>query len=89
MGLVGLARGLAQELGPHNIRVNLVSPGLIDTTRQAAWYPDGVGGRGAGPLGRLGDADEIAATCLFLVSEDSGFITGQTIHVNGGSGILG
>ena len=40
----------------------------------------------ASPLGRQGKIDEIAATCLFLVSEDGGFITGQTIHVNGGAG---
>ena len=88
MGLVGLTRGLAQELGSHNIRVNSVSPGVIDTTRQAAWYPDGVG-LDPGPLGRLGEVEEIASTCLFLVSEDSAFITGQTIHVNGGGGVLG
>ncbi len=88
MGLVGLARGLASEFAPHNIRVNVVSPGSIDTRRDnPEWY----GGAGhvpnaAGiPLGRQGHVDEIAATCLFLVSDDGGFITGQTIHVNGGA----
>jgi 3-oxoacyl-[acyl-carrier protein] reductase len=87
MALVGLARGLASEFAPHNIRVNVVSPGSIDTTRtNPEWYggrpPDAAGI----PLGRQGKIDEIAATCLFLVSDDGGFITGQTIHVNGGAG---
>ncbi|HEX2152256.1 MAG TPA: SDR family oxidoreductase, partial [Stellaceae bacterium] len=53
------------------------------------WYTSSPGGhvpKAAGiPLGRQGHVDEIAATCLFLVSEDGGFITGQTIHVNGGA----
>jgi NAD(P)-dependent dehydrogenase (short-subunit alcohol dehydrogenase family) len=87
MGLVGLARSLAIELAPHDIRVNVVCPGSIDTTRaNPQWYggrpPDAAGI----PLGRQGTVDEIAATCLFLVSDDGGFITGQTIHVNGGVG---
>ena len=86
MALVGLARGLASEFAPHNIRVNVVSPGSINTTRtNPEWYgnrpPDAAGI----PLGRQGKIDEIAATCLFLVTDDGGFITGQTIHVNGGA----
>jgi len=85
MGLVGLARSLAAEFAPHNIRVNVVCPGSIDTSRaNPQWYvgrpPDAKGI----PLGRQGSVDEIAATCLFLVSDDGGFITGQTIHANGG-----
>jgi len=87
MALVGLARGLASEFAPHNIRVNVVSPGSIDTIRaNPEWYgnrpPDAAGI----PLGRQGKVDEIAATCLFLVGDGGGFITGQTIHVNGGAG---
>ncbi len=85
MGLVGLARGLASEFAAHNIRVNVVSPGSIDTTRaNPEWYHGRVPNASGIPLGRQGTVDEIAATCLFLVSDDSGFITGQTIHVNGG-----
>ena len=66
-----MARGLASEFAPHNIRVNVVSPGSIDTRRDhPEWYhgrlPNAVGV----PLGRQGTVDEIAATCLFLVSED-------------------
>src|SRR5580693_7247424 len=74
MALVGLARGLASEFAPHNIRVNVVSPGSIDTRRDNPdWYgnrpPDAAGI----PLGRQGKIDEIAATCLFLVSDGGGF----------------
>ncbi|HEX4172863.1 MAG TPA: SDR family oxidoreductase [Acetobacteraceae bacterium] len=86
MGLVGFARGLASEFAPHNIRVNVVSPGSIDTTRaNPEWYQGRVPNAAGIPLGRQGKVEEIAATCLFLVSDDGGFITGQTIHVNGGS----
>src|SRR6478736_4873201 len=87
MGLVGFARGLASEFAPHNIRVNVVSPGSIDTLRaNPEWYGNRPPSAAGIPLGRQGKIDEIAATCLFLVSDDGGFITGQTIHVNGGTG---
>ncbi|HEY1936229.1 MAG TPA: SDR family oxidoreductase [Acetobacteraceae bacterium] len=86
MGLVGFARALASEFAPHNIRVNVVSPGIIDTQRaHPEWYQGRVPDAKGIPLGRQGKVDEIAATCMFLVSDDGGFITGQTIHVNGGS----
>jgi NAD(P)-dependent dehydrogenase (short-subunit alcohol dehydrogenase family) len=85
MGLVGLARSLASEFAAQNVRVNVVSPGSIDTARaNPEWYQGRVPNAAGIPLGRQGTVDEIAATCLFLVSDDGGFITGQTIHVNGG-----
>ena len=85
MGLVGMARSLAAEFAPQNIRVNVVCPGSIDTSRaNPEWYQGRAPNAAGIPLGRQGTAEEIAATCLFLVSDDSGFITGQTIHVNGG-----
>jgi 3-oxoacyl-[acyl-carrier protein] reductase len=85
MGLVGLARGLASEFAAHNIRVNVVSPGSIDTARaNPEWYQGRTPTAAGIPLGRQGSVDEIAATCLFLVTDDGGFITGQTIHANGG-----
>ena len=87
MGLVGFARALASEFAQHNIRVNVVSPGRIDTRRDnPEWYQGRAPNAAGIPLGRQGKVDEIAATCLFLVSDDGGFITGQTIHVNGGAG---
>jgi 3-oxoacyl-[acyl-carrier protein] reductase len=82
-GLVGLTRALAKELAEDGIRVNCVSPGSIETTRpnhrSARLDP-----KGMIPLGRRGDADEIAAVVRFLCGPGAGFITGQTIHVNGG-----
>jgi 3-oxoacyl-[acyl-carrier protein] reductase len=85
MGLVGLARGLASEFAAQNIRVNVVSPGSIDTSRaNPEWYQGRPPSATGIPLGRQGTVDEIAATCLFLVTDDGGFVTGQTIHVNGG-----
>jgi 3-oxoacyl-[acyl-carrier protein] reductase len=87
MGLVGFARALASEFAGQNIRANVVSPGSIDTRRDnPEWYHGRPPSAAGIPLGRQGHVDEIAATCLFLVSDDSGFITGQTIHVNGGVG---
>jgi 3-oxoacyl-[acyl-carrier protein] reductase len=87
MGLVGLARALAVEFAPQNIRANVVSPGSINTRRDhPEWYRGHVPSAAGIPLGRQGKVDELAATCLFLVSDDGGFVTGQTIHVNGGAG---
>ena len=90
MGLVGLARGLATEFAPHNIRVNVLAPGSIDTTREnPQWYPQGRPPAATGiPMGRQGDVDEIASAILFLVTDDGGFVTGQTLHVNGGSALF-
>lgn len=82
-GLEGFLRGLAIELAPHNIRVNAIAPGSIDTKRgaSAGALPGTLGNI---PLGRQGDVDEIAGTIRFLVGPAGGYITGQTIHVNGG-----
>ena len=90
MGMVGMARSLASEFAPHNIRVNVVSPGSIDTSRaNPEWYAGRVPDAGGIPLGRQGKPDEIASTVTFLCTDDGGFITGQTIHVNGGQGYFG
>jgi 3-oxoacyl-[acyl-carrier protein] reductase len=82
-GLVGLTRVLAKELADDGIRVNCVSPGTIDTTRPAhrSQRPPA---KGTIPLGRWGEPEEIAAVVRFLCGPGAGFITGQTIHVNGG-----
>ncbi len=86
MGVIGLARGLASEFAGDNIRVNVISPGRIDTTRDLSWYPQGGMRETSGiPMGRLGTVDDIASACLFLVTEDCGFMTGQTLHINGGT----
>ena len=90
MGIVGMARSLASEFAPHNIRVNVVSPGSIDTTRaNPEWYAGRVPDHTGIPLGRQGNPAEIAAAVTFLCTDDAGFITGQTIHANGGQGYFG
>lgn len=90
MGIVGMARSLASEFAGSNIRVNVVSPGSIDTSRaNPEWYAGRVPDSSGIPLGRQGKPDEIASTVTFLCTDDGGFITGQTIHVNGGQGFFG
>jgi 3-oxoacyl-[acyl-carrier protein] reductase len=83
-GLVGLTRTLAKELAGDGIRVNCVSPGSINTTRPAHRSPRAEA-KGTIPVGRWGKPEEIAAAVRFLCGAGGGFITGQTIHVNGGA----
>lgn len=89
MGALGLTRALAAELAEHNILVNHIVPGAFDTTPppgQADAFAAPPAARATGiPVGRLGLPEEIATTCAFLASDDASFITGQTIHVNGGA----
>ncbi|OGT00844.1 MAG: 3-oxoacyl-ACP reductase [Gallionellales bacterium RBG_16_56_9] len=84
-GVAGMSRALARELGSRNITVNCVAPGFIDTDMTKA-LPDAQRDALLGqiPLGRLGHSDEIAAAVAFLASTRAGYITGTTLHVNGG-----
>lgn len=83
-GILALTRGLARELGPM-IRVNAVSPGVIETSMTAeALSTTGDDVIRQTPLGRFGTAAEVASAIAFLASPDAAFITGETIHVNGG-----
>ncbi len=81
-GMVGFTRAIAREFGDRNVRANCIAPGQMDTVRAS--------GRAAGPaptnipLGRKGDAQEIATAVRFLCSPASSYLTGQTIQVNGG-----
>jgi 3-oxoacyl-[acyl-carrier protein] reductase len=84
-GLAGFARALAREVGSRNITVNTVAPGFIDTdmTRDLPEATrtkllEGI------PLGRLGEPAEIAAVVAFLASPGAAYVTGETLHVNGG-----
>jgi 3-oxoacyl-[acyl-carrier protein] reductase len=91
-GLLGLVRALAAELGPFGIRANMVVPGFIDTERRyAEWYPEfkqTPPGDPAQvkeiPLRRLGRPEDIADACVFLASDASSYVTGDTIRVMGG-----
>ena len=84
MGLIGLTRALATELGPSGIVVNCVVPGMIDTAREGGTATGSPARLAEIPVGGLGHTDDIAALCAFLCSDAAGFINGQTIHVNGG-----
>jgi len=84
-GMVGFTKSLAREIGSRNITVNTVAPGFIETDmtnelpeEQRKSLLSGI------PLGRLGSPDEIAKAVLFLASGDASYITGETLHVNGG-----
>lgn len=85
-GVMTLTRGLAKELGPRRIRVNAVAPGMINTTFHDTFTKPEVRQRVASmtPLGREGDAREVAGLVGFLVSGDSAFVNGATIDINGG-----
>jgi 3-oxoacyl-[acyl-carrier protein] reductase len=84
-GLVGFSKSLAREVGSRGITVNCVAPGFIDTDMTRALSDEQ---RKALleriPLGRLGDSKEVAACVAFLASDGAGYITGTTLHVNGG-----
>ncbi|GIL39472.1 3-oxoacyl-[acyl-carrier-protein] reductase [Roseiterribacter gracilis] len=88
-GLIGLTKALAAELATRGITANVVSPGFIETAmtdalneaQRAAILPKV-------PAGRLGTADEIAAAVLYLASNEAGYVTGQTLHVNGGMAMI-
>lgn len=82
-GLIALTKTMAMELGPRGIRVNAVSPGLIET-EMIQTIPDLESYKKRIPLGRFGHPAEVAAAVSFLCSEDSSFITGHTLSVNGG-----
>ena len=84
-GLVGLTRALAHDLAPHQITVNCVSPGLIDTAREGAGPGPAHHATHAPLAGRRGKPDEVAAVVRFLCGPDARYITGQTIHANGGT----
>ena len=84
-GIVGFSKSLAREVGSRGITVNCVAPGFIDTDMTRV-LTDAQKSQimGEFPLERLGEALEIAITVSFLASDDANYITGETIHVNGG-----
>jgi len=84
-GVIGITKSLAKELAPHNIRVNAIAPGAIETDILKKDTPEQRKRRIAQiPMGRVGRPEEIAEVVAFLASEKSSYITGETISVNGG-----
>ncbi len=84
-GMVGFTKALAREVGSRNITVNCVAPGFIETDMTKALSADQVTKLVASvPLGRMGQVNDIAEAVLFLASSAASYVTGNTIHVNGG-----
>lgn len=90
-GIIGFTKAVALEAAPHGVTVNAISPGLIDTQRPPILGDSGMASNhyrheeSLIPVGRRGRPEEIAAACLYLCSDDAGFVTGQVLSVNGGS----
>jgi 3-oxoacyl-[acyl-carrier protein] reductase len=84
-GIIGFSKSLAREIGSRNITVNVVAPGFIDTDMTRVLPAEQRDSMLAQvPLGRLGDGDDIASAVLFLASPAGAYVTGETLHVNGG-----
>lgn len=84
-GIIGFSKSLAREVGSRGITVNVVAPGFIDTDMTRSLTEDQRGTMlGQVPLNRLGKPEDIASAVLFLASEGGAYITGETLHINGG-----
>lgn len=85
-GIIGLSKSLALEFARHGIRVNVVAPGLVDTPLARTSMTDAqrAGYKNVVPLGRIGEPEDIAPVVAFLLSDASSWMTGQTLHANGG-----
>ena len=88
-GLVGMSKALAQELASRNITVNCVAPGFIRSAMTDV-LPDAQKSALLGriPAGDLGTGEDIAAAVVYLASKEAGYVTGQTLHVNGGMAMI-
>jgi len=88
-GLVGMSKSLAYEVASRGITVNAIAPGFITTAMTDKLTDDQKTGILAQvPAGRMGEASEIAAASLYLASEEAGYVTGATLHINGGMAML-
>jgi 3-oxoacyl-[acyl-carrier protein] reductase len=88
-GLVGMTKALAQEVASRGVTVNMVSPGFVATPMTEALTEEQRARLlGSIPLGRMGDPADIAAAVVYLSSDEAGWVTGATLHVNGGMAML-
>ncbi len=88
-GLIGFSKALAQEVASRNITVNVIAPGFIATPMTEVLTDEQKEKINAKiPLGRMGSPDDIAAAALYLASDAAGYVTGQTLHVNGGMAMV-
>ncbi len=88
-GLIGMSKSLAQEVASRNVTVNVVAPGFIDTPMTQKLSPaqrEGLTSRI--PLGRMGVSADVAAAVTYLAADEAGWVTGATMHVNGGMAML-
>ncbi|HET7413428.1 MAG TPA: 3-oxoacyl-[acyl-carrier-protein] reductase [Pararhizobium sp.] len=88
-GMIGLSKSLAQEIASRNVTVNCVAPGFIEsamTDKLNDKQKDAI--MGAIPMRRMGKGDEVAAAVAWLASNEAGYVTGQTVHVNGGMAMI-
>jgi len=88
-GLVGMSKSIAQEVASRGVTVNCVAPGFIETAMTDA-LKDDVKQKllGAVPAGRFGSPEDVAAGVLYLASEEASYVTGQTLHINGGMAMI-
>jgi len=88
-GMIGMSKSLAQEVASRGITVNCVAPGFIETAMTDVLSDDIKTKLLAGiPAGRLGNVDDIASACVYLSSDEASYVTGQTLHVNGGMAMI-
>ncbi|MGB6118032.1 MAG: 3-oxoacyl-[acyl-carrier-protein] reductase [Mesorhizobium sp.] len=88
-GMIGMTKSLAQEIASRNVTVNCVAPGFIESAMTGKLndkQKDAI--MGAIPMRRMGTGDEIATSVVYLASNEAGYVTGQTLHVNGGMAMI-
>ena len=87
--LIGMSKSLAQEVASRNITVNCIAPGFINTPMTESLSDEQKQNLTASiPAGRLGEPAEVAGACVFLASDEASYVTGQTLHVNGGMAMI-